>query len=361
MEQTKFHKNFTLNTNSFTNIDELLAYANNLSEETQLFLEDWFSASTTISVLTSGSTGKPKLILLKKEFVINSALATGSFFNLKENTTALLCLPMAYIAGKMMLIRALTLGWNLDIIKSDSFPLKNCNKTYHFCAMVPLQLENSISKIHLINTLIVGGGVVTEQLKDKLQTVTTAIFATYGMTETITHVAVKKLNNFAELQGSIAKQNFYTTLPNVTIYKDIRNCLVIDAPKISEEIIFTNDVVNLISDTHFGWLGRFDNVINSGGIKLHPEKIEEKLSKIISNRFFVAGIIDEKLGEKLILIIELENLKSLNFKTLLVENLKNLETLSKFEKPKAIYFLDAFVETDSKKIQRIKTLQKIIY
>lgn len=99
MEQTKFHKNFTLNTNSFTNIDELLAYANNLSEETQLFLEDWFSASTTISVLTSGSTGKPKLILLKKEFVINSALATGSFFNLKENTTALLCLPMAYIAG----------------------------------------------------------------------------------------------------------------------------------------------------------------------------------------------------------------------------------------------------------------------
>ncbi|QNM86857.1 AMP-binding protein [Polaribacter pectinis] len=338
-----FHENFKLNNHSFSNVDELLAFTIGFSDEIHQFLKEWFSEEDFVIVNTSGSTGIPKPIQLNKELMKNSAIATGKFFNLKENTTALLCLPIQYIAGKMMLIRALTLGWHLDIIESNSEPLKDTEKEYDFSAMVPLQLENSLNKIHQIKKLIVGGGVVSNQLQEKLQVISSEVFATYGMTETITHVAVKRLNNVK------IQPNYYQTLPNVTIYKDKRNCLVIDAEKVSEKIIFTNDVVDLISDTKFQWLGRFDNVINSGGIKLHPEKIEEKLSKIIENRFFVAGIPDEKLGEKLILIIEGKEQK-ISFED---------ANLSKYETPKQIYFIDKFVETETKKIQRTKTLDFI--
>ncbi|UAM99322.1 AMP-binding protein [Polaribacter litorisediminis] len=348
MVQNKFHKNFQFNSISFSSSDDLLAYTKVFSEEIHHFLENWFSKSNVIIVQTSGSTGTPKSISLQKKFVINSAKATGAFFDLQENTTALLCLPIQYIAGKLMLIRALTLGWKLDSIESNSNPLKKVEKQYDFSAMVPLQLENSLSKIHLIKKLIVGGGVVSISLQEKLQTVSTDVFATYGMTETITHIAVKKLNHFASLHGKMMIQSYYQTLPNITIYKDDRNCLVIDAPKVAEEIVFTNDVVELISDRHFKWIGRFDHVINSGGVKLHPEKIEEKLAKIISNRFFVIGIPDEKLGEKLILLIE-GNQKEISFES---------SNLTKFEIPKEIYFLDQFVETASGKIQRKKTFEK---
>jgi O-succinylbenzoic acid--CoA ligase len=349
LEQNKFHKNFKLNNNSFASVDELQVFTKGFSDEIYQFLEAWFSNDDSIVVHTSGSTGTPKPISLKKEFVINSAKATGLYFDLQANTTALLCLPIAYIAGKLMLIRALTLGWHLDVVEPNSNPLKEIDKKYNFSAMVSLQLENSLTKLNFIQKLIVGGGVVSNSLQEKLQEISTDIFATYGMTETITHIAVKKLNNFRALKKAY-KDEFYQTLPNVIIYKDERNCLVISAPKVSDEIIFTNDVVNLISDTKFEWLGRFDNVINSGGIKLHPEKIEEKLSKIIKKRFFVIGVSDEKLGEKLVLIIE-GNQQEINIDT---------AQLSKFEIPKEIYFVNEFVETKTGKIQRKKTLAKIL-
>lgn len=361
MAQNKFHKKFTLNNNSFASVDELQTFTKTFSEDIYQFLETWFSNDDSIVVNTSGSTGKPKPISLKKEFVINSAKATGLYFALQANTTALLCLPIEYIAGKLILIRALTLGWHLDTIEANSNPLETIDKKYNFSAMVPLQLENSLSKLNLIQKLIVGGGSVSNSLQEKLQEISTDVFATYGMTETITHIAVKKLNNFISLQEKsfikneisslkkARKDEFYSILPNVTIYKDERNCLVISAPKVSDKIIFTNDVVHLISDTQFEWLGRFDNVINSGGVKLHPEKIEEKLSKIIKNRFFVAGIPDEKLGEKLILIVE-GNQEEINTEA---------AQLSKFEIPKQIYFLNKFIETETAKIQRKKTLAKI--
>ena len=340
LEQNKCHKNFQFNGKSFSSIDEILDFSKNFSDEVYQFLKSWFSADEHITVLTSGSTGKPKSILLKKEFVINSAKATGNYFFLEECTTALLCLPIKYIAGKLMLIRAITLGWKLDFFDSSSNPLENIDKEYDFSAMVPLQLENSLSKIHLIKKLIVGGGVVSKELIGRIQDLPTAIFATYGMTETITHIAVKRLNKVN------CKPNFYQTLPDVTIYKDNRNCLVINASKVSDVLVKTNDVVQLISDTQFEWLGRFDNVINSGGIKLQPEKIEEKLSKVISHRFFVIGVSDDKLGQKLVLIIE-GKLERVNYEK---------ANLSRFEIPKEIYFVTKFIETDTKKIQRKKTL-----
>ena len=336
------HSSFKLNGISFQSEKELIEFAKTISESLCTFLKDWFNKESFIVVTTSGSTGTPKPIQLKKKYMINSAKATGEFFNIKENTNALLCLSVDYIAGKMMLVRALTLGWNIDIIDPVSSPLTETNKTYDFSAMVPLQLQNSLQDLHRIKKLIVGGGVVSSVLIKQLQNISTKVYATYGMTETITHIAVKKLNNYKKTPV------FYRTLPKVKIGIDHRDCLVIQAPKVSDELIVTNDVVQLISDKNFEWLGRFDNVINSGGIKLHPEKIEEKLAKIINRRFFVTGVSDTVLGEKLILVIEGENYDI---------KLDQLESLSKYEKPKEVYFVSDFIVTETKKIQRKKTIE----
>lgn len=350
-----FHKEFQFNGQSFTSVEEILLYAASISEEMHSFLKDWFSNDLTISVQTSGSTGIPKTIELKKEFMVNSALATASYFNLPQKTTSLLCLPISYIAGKMMLIRALTLGWHLDFVEASLNPLQSISKKYDFSAMVPLQVENSFEKIHLLKKLIIGGGVISNPLQEKLQNVDCEVFATYGMTETITHIAVKKLNKTNK------KPTFYKVLPYVSIYKDHRDCLVIEAKNVADKVLFTNDVVQLISKNQFDWLGRFDNVINSGGVKLHPEKIEEELSKVIEHRFFVTGISDEKLGEKLVLVIETltEEMDKATFKNSISLKINQLKTLSKFELPKEIYLTTQFIETTSGKIQRKKTVESM--
>ncbi|WP_306766635.1 AMP-binding protein [Tenacibaculum sp. M341] len=340
------HSSFQLNNQSFSSQETLLKYAENFSDEIYQFLKEWFNDKSYVVVNTSGSTGTPKPIQLKKAYMKNSALATGEFFSIKENTTALLCMSTNYIAGKMMLVRALVLGWKLDCISPVSNPLAITEKAYDFAAMVPLQLQNSLEELHRVDQLIVGGGVVSNNLIKELQGLVTKVFATYGMTETITHIAVKKLNHIE------ASKPFYSVLPNVDIYIDERSCLCIKASKVSDSLVITNDVVQLISESQFEWLGRFDNVINSGGIKLHPEKIEEKLSKIIDTRFFVAGVSDTVLGEKLILVVEGNS----DNKECIEEKLKNFNLLTKYEKPKSIFFIATFVETETKKIQRTKTL-----
>ncbi len=345
MKSNSFHTSFQINGKIFSNSEELIKYSQTFSKEIYQFLKEWFSTDPYIVVKTSGSTGNPKSIHLRKDFMINSALATGLYFQLGENTKALCCLPIKFIAGKMMLVRALTLGWDIDVIESTANPLQEITKEYDFSAMVPLQLRNSILKINQIKTLIVGGGLVSRDLEKAIQTVTTSCYATYGMTETITHVAVKKLNKFTHLEQQSV--SVYKTLPDVTISKDTRNCLVIRAPKISDENIITNDVIELISKSEFNWKGRLDHVINSGGVKLHPEEIEQKLLHTIHSRFFIAGVPDEILGEKCILIIEGENYQITK---------KHFSKLSRFEIPKAIFFIPKFIETGSGKIQRLKTL-----
>ena len=350
-----FHKSFQINGISFDSVEEILAHVSQISAEMHEFLSDWFSNEKTILVKTSGSTGIPKTIALQKEFMINSAIATATYFNLPQKTTALLCLPITYIAGKMMLIRAITLGWHLDIVEASSNPLEKISKSFDFSAMIPLQLENSLQHLHLIKKLIVGGGAVSQQLQEKIQTIDCKVFATYGMTETITHIAIKKLNH------TQISPTFFEVLPNVSIYKDHRDCLVIEAKNLSEKVLFTNDVVQLISKNQFEWLGRFDNVINSGGVKLYPEKVEEKLSKVIESRFFMTGIPDEKLGQRLILILEKSTNKKTNLalKEELFSKIRTLNILSRFEIPKEIYFLDNFIETSSGKIQRNQTINLI--
>ena len=349
MIENTFHSSFKLNGIAFNSAQELLVYAKKTDKDVFSFFKQWFDSNDFVKVHTSGSTGKPTLIKLKKEYMKNSALATGTFFNLFAGTKSLLCLSSEYIAGKMMLVRALVLGWELDIITASSKPLEAIKEAYDFCAMVPLQLANSINKLDKIKILIVGGGNVSNELIANIQNATTKVYATYGMTETITHIAIKKLNHY-----EFNKTQYFRVLPNIKISKDTRGCLIINAPKISDKKVVTNDLVKIISETEFKWLGRHDYIINSGGVKLLPEQIEEKITQFIEERFFVAGIPDDVLGEKLILIIESKNENST-----ILKKIKNLSTLTKYEIPKEVYFLLNFIETETKKIQRRKTLDLI--
>lgn len=314
------------------------------------FLVDWASGKPTLEVNTSGSTGKPKKIVLKKEQMVNSALATAAFFQLRPKQTTLLCLPSTGIAGKMMLVRAMVLGLHLDVVEPSSTPLENNGKAYDFVAMVPMQAQKSLDQLHRVSTLIVGGAPVDITLKNQLGLLSTKVYETYGMTETITHIAVKEI--------APEPQDYFETLPDIGITSDKRGCLVIDAPKISEEKVITNDLVELVAENKFKWLGRYDSIINSGGIKLVPEVIEEKLAAILKARFFVAGIPDETLGQQLVLVVEAEP-EPFEENTLL-NQIKGLKSLSKYEVPKKIYFVRAFSETSTKKIDRSKTLATII-
>ena len=346
---SKLHNKFKLNREYF-NHDQLIDVGYSFIKEGEpyekvigTFLLDWLDNRDFVIVNTSGSTGKPKAIKLKKQALVNSAITTGNYFNLEPGFTALHCLPTHFIAGKMMLVRAIILGLELDIVTPSSYPLAGRSRVYDFSAMIPLQLQNSLEDLDQIRTLIVGGAAVSKSLQEKLEGRSTKVYATYGMTETITHIASKPLNHFKET----TKPN-YKVLPEVSISVDERDCLIINAPNIYNKQIITNDIVKIHSDTEFQFIGRYDNMINSGGIKLFPEQIENKLHKKISQRFFVASEKDETLGERLILVLESDT------NTLNKEVFKDLDT---YETPKHIYTISHFKETTTGKIQRAETLK----
>ena len=338
------HPDFKLNGKSFTYV-ELLAEALYLKENGQLFekeigkfLLDWLNNESFIMVQTSGSTGIPKQIVLQKSAMIASAKATGLYFNLTPKSTSLLCLSANYIAGKMMLVRALTLGLHLDTIDPTSAPLST--KKYNFTAMVPLQVQKSLSKLHLVDIVLIGGTKVSYILSESILKTNCNAFESYGMTETISHIAIKKIGELS-----------FTVLPNVTISIDNRSCLVIEAVELSEEKVITNDIVEILNTTQFIFKGRIDNVINSGGIKIFPEEVEEILAKFISVPFFVASKPDEILGEKVILVLEATPFSFDN---------SVFSELSKYQIPKEIVFLESFVRTETQKINRKKSLEKLV-
>lgn len=301
------------------------------------FLLDWFDDKEYIEMRTSGTTGLPKLVRLEKQAMIQSALATGDFFELEPGNKALLCLPVRFIAGKMMLVRSIILGLELDVVEPSTQPIALNTKVYDFIAMVPLQVQNSIDGLKNVKKLIVGGAKMDASLEEKvLPLIKTEVYETYGMTETITHIAAKKVG-----------ENIFTTLPNVKIAQDQRGCLVIKVPTISDEPIVTNDLVEIIRENQFLFLGRIDNVVNSGGVKLIPEQIEAKLIGRINTRFFVTGVPDTNLGEKLILVIEGEKQDFAS---------DFFDVLDKYEKPKEIVFVPKFKENDNGKLLRKPSL-----
>ena len=303
------------------------------------FILDWFDNKSYVEMNTSGTTGTPKLIRVDKQAMVNSAIATGDFFDLKPGDKALHCLPTKFIAGKMMFVRSFILGLDIDFVAPSSHPILHNDTKYDFVAMVPLQAQNSLSALKNVKKMIIGGAKMSKTLEKGLSKLKTEVYETYGMTETITHIAAKKIGEKA-----------FSILPNIKIRKDDRNCLVINAFKISNDSIVTNDLVELVGENQFVFLGRIDNVINSGGIKLIPEKIEDKLSDKINSRFFVTGKQDAVLGEKLVIVIEGEQ-------QILDDSI--FDSLDKYEKPKEVFYVAKFSETENGKLKRKEILEGI--
>ena len=322
------------------------------------FIRSWIHDSVTeFQVQTSGSTGTPKIISHPRESMVASATATCDFFQLKKNDTALLALPTTHIGGKMMIVRSAIRGLKLICTEPKSNPLEHLDfdGEIDFAAFTPMQmsmiLDGNVAETgrdlspQKINKIILGGGEVSFSLKQKLQTISSAVFETYGMTETISHVALKKIN------GTDSSE-YFTILDGVKISTDDRGCLVIYAPHLSSERLITNDIVNIISEKEFQWLGRYDNIINTGGIKVSAEDIERKLQPYINANFFIAGVADGVLGQKVTLIVEtndLENLTKLDYS----------DILGKYEDPKQVLAIRKFIYTENGKVNKKETLKRI--
>jgi len=321
------------------------------------FLEEWWSDAENIIVQTSGSTGTPKRIELSKKTVRESARKTIQFFSLKPGDTAVLCLSAKFIAGKLMLVRAIEGKLNLLVTEPESNPLINLkNQTIHFAAMVPMQVYSALqnpttaSRIKKIDTLLIGGGELTPKLRDELKGFKNKVYLSFGMTETATHVAVQQV-------GGQNPETYFSALPGVRFRLDNRHCLIIEADHLEQSVV-TNDLVLLKNQQQFEWLGRWDNAINSGGIKHIPELIEKELEPYIKSAYFVAGFPDEQLGQKMVLVVEDKPWPAGKFEEL-IDRLS--ESLSRYELPRDVKFCGQFLRTPTDKIDRNGTIKTIIH
>ena len=321
------------------------------------FCKSWLAGNETFFQQSSGSTGTPKTIDIHRDQMIASANATGDFFNVNESIRLLCCLNPAYIAGKMMLVRAMVWNCGIDLKEPSSDPLREITEENlpDFVAVVPLQVQtifeepDSLEKLRKIKHIIIGGAPLSEKLKSKIVSHRINAFQTYGMTETVSHIALAKIDS-----GTLV----YQTLKKVEIGQDVRGALWVKSPMSGPERIQSNDLVEMKSANSFVWLGRADFVINSGGVKIHPEFLEAKAEAVITglfpdSPFFFFGLKDPKLGEKLALFIQSDPNNSEKAK-LLQRELKL--KLDRFEVPKEIHLILKFEITYSGKLDRIKTV-----
>ncbi|WP_071146194.1 AMP-binding protein [Bacteroides ihuae] len=313
-------------------------------QELYLFLEDWFNPSPYITVQTSGSTGTPKQLTVLKKQMIQSARLTCDFLHLKPGDAALLCMPLQYIAGKMMVVRALVAGLNLIVRTPSGHPLADIHFPLKFAAMVPLQVYNSLQILEekeclsQIELLIIGGGAIDAALEREISQLPNIVYSTYGMTETLSHIALRRLNG-------IEASSHYQPFSSVKLSLSPDNTLVIDAPLVCNKQLATNDVAEIFGDGTFTIVGRKDNIINTGGIKVQAEEVEKTLRSVISVAFAITSVPDRRLGEAIVLLMEnvpdLETIK---------EQIDHL--LPKYQRPKHLYMVDCVPLTGSGKIDR---------
>lgn len=315
-----------------------------LQNEVNAFINEWRSTNLHVMVHTSGSTGTPKEIQLSKSGIVFSARNTLNYFNLNEQSCALLCLPLTTIGGKMMLVRALESKMKLYVQKATSSPLLNFEKQLDFIAITPMQLAKALDetpgKLKKIKSILVGGAPINEKIIQQLVEDKITVFHSYGMTETASHVALKKVGYHSEYH--------YQALPGITFEYGKNNTLKINYPQLVKNPIETNDVIELIDSKSFKWLGRADFTVNSGGIKIQIEEIERELSKLIQKPFFVFGAPDDLLGEKIVLVIESQE----------IMNQFNFDFLGT-HKPRAVFYLDQFCYNHGDKLDRKETIKKL--
>lgn len=323
----------------------------NILSETELsvidLVERWLSGNKIFKITTSGSTGQPREITISRKVLEYSAQTSLTTLDPDKNfKNSLLCINPKYIGGMMVAVRALVHDLDLSIVDPGSNPVQNLKEQYDLASMVPLQLQTILDsdpgKLSLFKTVLIGGANLSENYQSilKKQSQTTC-YQTYGMTETASHIALKNVTK---------GDGHFTTLGDITIDVDGRKCLKIKGTVTEGKWIQTNDVVEIVGKNQFTWKGRADFVINSGGVKIHPERIEATLSKQIPFHFFVTGIPDNKWGEKVVLVIEQQEKN--------VQNI-DLSELNKYERPKEIIYLPRFDYTETGKINRLRTIEKI--
>jgi O-succinylbenzoic acid--CoA ligase len=323
------------------------------------FCQEWLRGQTFFDLHTSGSTGLPKSIKANRKQMEASAAATRSFFNIGSGSILLCCLNIQMIAGKMMLIRGMEWDSTIFLVPPTGNPLEGIACDFDFAAMVPIQVmtclddSKSLPKIQSIKNLIIGGAPSSPSLIQKIQKLQVNAFQTFGMTETVSHIALANISSMPLI---------YQCLPGVQIGVDKELRLWIKAPMSGNKKIQTNDIVELMDERQFQWLGRADFTINSGGIKLQPEQMENRMTDLMKevyghSNFFLFGKPDEKLGQKLALLIE-EKDADPKKEQKLVYGLEQL--LDRYHLPKEIYYVGKFHKTASGKVNRPETIKKII-
>ena len=316
-------------------------------EEITSFLKNWENKEEFIVCKTSGSTGTPKNIEITKKKMRISARKTIDYFNIKKGNSALLCLSLETIAGKMMLVRSLIGELNLHVSAVSVNPILTLKNPVDFVALVPMQLESAVDsaveKLKSIKIVLVGGAPVSEGLIQKLKDHKITVFQSYGMTETISHVALRKIGFITE--------KYYTALDGIS-FSSQNECLVIDYPEILNEKLLTNDRVKLIDSKHFQYINRYDFIINTGGIKVNPEEIEIKIATLLNQSFFIWFLQDARLGQKIVLVVQ-------TIATFRLQKKLFTAYLQKHEIPKNYALIKNFIHTKSGKIDRIKTMETI--
>jgi O-succinylbenzoic acid--CoA ligase len=332
---------------------------NDFERHTFGFIRAWLNGQQHFELRTSGSTGVPKTIVLTRDQMTASAQLTAAALKLQPGLSALVCLDTQYIAGQMMIVRCLVTGMQLFATTPavNPFQALPAEVRIDFAALVPYQVYGILAspareRFNTLKTVIIGGAPLQAGTRDVLESFSCRFYATYGMTETISHIALQALN------GKNASV-YFDVLPGVQIGQDERQCLTIEAPHLPQKVI-TNDIV-AVDGQRFQWLGRWDNVINSGGVKIIPEKVEAEIVEVfqrlaIEYDFFIAGLPDERLGEKVFLIIQ-----GAAFDDALRERLSRAlrEYLPRYEIPREVVVLKSFVFTENGKLNRYHTVQNI--
>ena len=324
-------------------------------QNTLQFIHQWLNGADSFPIRTSGSTGPAKELLLGREQMRKSAQLTGGFFSFLPGMKSLVCLNTLYIAGMMMLVRSMEYDMAMTVTEPTSDPLKSfpSDAVFDFAAFVPLQLEailqnpKSSTILDRMRVVLVGGAPLSSALAEKLRDVKASIFQTYGMTETVSHIALRRVSGEKT-------EDFYTVLPETVIDLDERGCLTISSPVTNDEKVITNDLAEILSPQTFRWLGRIDRVINSGGVKINLEEAERKTAEALEQAgktlsFFLHPIDDERFGQASAFVAEAEMLKDADI-AFLNQLLKAF--LHPYEIPRAFYFIREFLRTPTGKIDR---------
>lgn len=318
----------------------------------QEFLAEWENDKPYVWVKTSGSTGPPKPMQVEKKRMLAGARITCDFLGLQPGNSALLCMPLDYIAGKMMVVRALERNLQLVSTKPIGRPLQDDalfvgKRPIDLAAMVPLQVYNSLShtkerqRLAQIGHLLIGGGAVDDALAQELKDFPHHVWSTYGMTETLSHIALRPVN------GPQASE-WYTPLEHVKVSLNRESCLVIDAPEVCEYQLVTNDLAEL-SPAGFRIIGRRDNVIDSGGIKIQIEEVERLLRPYLRAPFIITSRPDHKFGEAVVLLTEAQDLAEVKRVC--------MEHLPKYHVPRCIFHVDVIPQTETGKPARKQAQQ----